>query len=142
MGKFLVLSLPWSARKRSSRYHSSFSPPKNRLLTVISARGTSGELRHPRRSRYRCSLPGTAGFAGPHCTEPEVLRFGSRDCLRLRIQSSTAMLGSLVPGVWKIYFPDFDFAAGAASGGCTSDGFTQFTLNGPAPCTCTMVSPL
>src|SRR5258708_2600767 len=30
---------------------------------------------------------------------------------------------------------DFGFAAAAAgaSGGCTSDGFTQFTLNGPAP---------
>jgi len=26
----------------------SFPPPKNRLLTVISARGTSGDLRHPR----------------------------------------------------------------------------------------------
>src|SRR5467141_3315533 len=39
---------------------------------------------------------------------------------------------------------DFGFAAAAigASGGCTSDGFTQFTLNGPAPCTCTIVSPL
>ncbi len=30
---------------------------------------------------------------------------------------------------------DFGFAAApaGASGGCTSDGFTQFTLNGPAP---------
>src|SRR6266852_5157801 len=39
---------------------------------------------------------------------------------------------------------DFGLAAAAAgaSGGCTSDGFTQFTLNGPAPCTCTTVSPL
>ncbi len=39
---------------------------------------------------------------------------------------------------------DFGFAAAAAgaSGGGTSDGFTQFTLNGPAPWTCTMVSPL
>src|SRR3982074_333707 len=39
---------------------------------------------------------------------------------------------------------DFGFAAAAdgASGGCTSDGFTQFTLNGPAPGTCTIVSPL
>src|ERR1700756_2012230 len=36
---------------------------------------------------------------------------------------------------------DFAFAAGA-SGGMTSDGFTQFTLNGPAPGTCTIVSPL
>src|SRR6202011_2156208 len=44
----------------------------------LKMRGTSGELRHPRRSRYRCSLPGLAGFAGPRCTEPEVPRFGSR----------------------------------------------------------------
>src|SRR5580692_1119353 len=41
-------------------------------------RGTSGDLRHPRQSRYRCSLPGLAGFAGPRCTEPEVPRSGSR----------------------------------------------------------------
>ena len=33
-------------------------------------------------------------------------------------------------------------AAAGASGGGTSDGFTQFTLKGPAPWTCTMVSPL
>src|SRR5258707_3984365 len=85
-------------------------------------RGTSGELRHPRRSRYRCSLPGLAGFAGPRCTEPEVPRFGSRDFLRLRIQSSTAMLASLVLDVWKIYFPDFDFVAAASAGCVPADG--------------------
>jgi hypothetical protein len=28
---------------------------------------------------------------------------------------------------------DFGFAAAGASGGSTSDGLTQFTLNGPAP---------
>ncbi len=50
----------------------------NRALEVFPARGTSGDLRHPRRSRYRCSLPGLAGFAGPRCTEPEVPRSGSR----------------------------------------------------------------
>jgi hypothetical protein len=43
-----------------------------------SMRGTSGDLGHPRQSRYRCSLPGLAGFAGPRCTEPEVPRSGSR----------------------------------------------------------------
>jgi hypothetical protein len=46
-------------------------------------RGTSGGLRRTRRSRYRCSLPGLAGFAGPRRTEPEVPRSGSRasrDC--------------------------------------------------------------
>ncbi len=30
---------------------------------------------------------------------------------------------------------DFGFAAAGAFGGCTSDGFTQFTLNGPSPWT-------
>ncbi len=39
-------------------------------------RGTSGPLRHPKCSRYRCSLPGLAGFAGHRCTEPEVPRIG------------------------------------------------------------------
>src|SRR4029077_6590380 len=41
-------------------------------------RGTSGTLRHTKRSRYRCSLPGLAGFAGLRRTEPEVPRIGSR----------------------------------------------------------------
>src|SRR5581483_8856139 len=50
-------------------------PSIDRLLPV---RGTSGHPRHPRLSRYRCSLPGLAGFAGPRCTEPEVPRSGSR----------------------------------------------------------------
>ena len=39
-------------------------------------RGTSGPLRHTRLTRYRCSLPGLAGFAGNRCTEPEVPRIG------------------------------------------------------------------
>src|SRR5258707_14720339 len=50
---------------------------------VISARGTSGDLGHTKLSRYRCSLPGLAGFAGLRCTEPEVPRSGSpaeQDC--------------------------------------------------------------
>src|SRR5690349_2908728 len=47
-------------------------------------RGTSGELRHPRLTRYRCSLPGLAGFAGPRCTEPEVPRSGARALSRGR----------------------------------------------------------
>jgi hypothetical protein len=34
----------------------------------------------------------------------------------------------------------FSFAEGAASGGCTSDGFTEFNLNGPVPGTWMMVS--
>ena len=49
-------------------------------------RGTPGDLRHPRRSRYRCSLPGLAGFAGPRCTEPEVPRSGS-NCFPCRKRS-------------------------------------------------------
>src|SRR5450755_4543247 len=47
-------------------------------------RGTSVHPRHTWLTRYRCSLPGLAGFAGPRCTEPEVPRFNSRtfpDCL-------------------------------------------------------------
>src|SRR5665213_1658966 len=39
-------------------------------------RGTSGTPRHTKRSRYRCSLPGLAGFTGNRCTEPEVPRIG------------------------------------------------------------------
>src|SRR5690242_682860 len=35
-------------------------------------RGTSGTPRHTKLTRYRCSLPGLAGFAGNRCTEPEV----------------------------------------------------------------------
>src|SRR5271154_1239576 len=35
-------------------------------------RGTSGDRRHTKLTRYRCSLPGLAGFAGNRCTEPEV----------------------------------------------------------------------
>src|ERR1700689_1291972 len=35
-------------------------------------RGTSGTPRHTKRTRYRCSLPGLAEFAGNRCTEPEV----------------------------------------------------------------------
>src|SRR5271156_2648743 len=34
--------------------------------------GTSGHPRHTKLTRYRCSLPGLAGFAGNRCTEPEV----------------------------------------------------------------------
>ena len=40
-------------------------------------RGTSGTPRHTRLTRYRCSLPGLAGFAGNRCTEPEVPPIGS-----------------------------------------------------------------
>jgi len=64
-----------------------FAGSSCRLWTVncwlLSARGTSGDLGHTRPSRYRCSLPGLAGFAGPRCTEPEVPRSGSpamQDC--------------------------------------------------------------
>jgi hypothetical protein len=54
-------------------------------------RGTSGTPRHTKRSRYRCSLPGLAGFAGLRRTEPEVPRIGSLfTTKRLQSQSSTA----------------------------------------------------
>src|SRR5580765_1595506 len=35
-----------------------------------------------------------------------------------------------------------NYFAGLVSGGITSDGLTQFTLNGPMPLTCTMVAVL
>src|SRR5467141_2315154 len=58
---------------------------------TLQMRGTSGTPRRTKRSRYRCSLPGLAGFAGLRRTEPEVPRIGSRACkLRLRRKSSTA----------------------------------------------------
>src|ERR1700682_1849547 len=44
----------------------------------LQMRGTSGTPRRTKRSRYRCSLPGLAGFAGLRRTEPEVPRIGSR----------------------------------------------------------------
>ena len=43
-----------------------------------SIRGTSESPRHTRLTRYRCSLPGLAGFAGPRCTKSEVPRLGSQ----------------------------------------------------------------
>ena len=48
--------------------------PAHRLEAT---RGTSGTPRHTRLTRYRCSLPGLAGFAGNRCTEPEVPPIGS-----------------------------------------------------------------
>src|SRR5580704_19054442 len=44
---------------------------------LAATRGTSGTPRHTRLTRYRCSLPGLAGFAGNRCTEPEVPPIGS-----------------------------------------------------------------
>src|SRR5579862_2461088 len=43
-------------------------------------RGTSGTPRHTKLARYRCSLPGLAGFAGNRCTEPEVPPNGGPRC--------------------------------------------------------------
>src|SRR6266566_8096976 len=58
---------------------------------TLQMRGTSGPPRRTKRSRYRCSLPGLAGFAGLRRTEPEVPRIGSRAFkVRLRRKSSTA----------------------------------------------------
>src|ERR1700681_4284193 len=57
----------------------------------LQMRGTSGTPRRTKRSRYRCSLPGLAGFAGLRRTEPEVPRIGSRAFKeRLRKNSSIA----------------------------------------------------
>src|SRR6267143_3057412 len=61
------------------------------IACTLQMRGTSGTPRRTKRSRYRCSLPGLAGFAGLRRTEPEVPRIDSRACkLRLRRKSSTA----------------------------------------------------
>jgi hypothetical protein len=66
------------------------SSPTN-SIGAFQMRGTSGTPRHTNRSRYRCSLPGLAGFAGLRRTEPEVPRIGSRSTRkRLPRQSSTA----------------------------------------------------
>src|SRR3977135_818245 len=46
-------------------------------VCTLQMRGTSGTPRRTKRSRYRCSLPGLAGFAGLRRTEPEVPRIGS-----------------------------------------------------------------
>src|ERR1700682_5358532 len=62
----------------------------------------------------------------------------SRDCELSLAQRCCARS----PLASTILRQDLDFAAGDASGAGTSDGFTQFTLNGPAPWICTMVSPL
>jgi hypothetical protein len=52
---------------------------------------------------------------------------------RLLRQFNTATLRWLASTLAPVDY-DLGFAAaGAASGGCTSDGFTQFTLKGPAP---------
>src|SRR6266550_8820108 len=57
---------------------------------TLQMRGTSGTPRRTKRSRYRCSLPGLAGFAGLRRTEPEVPRIDSRALkVRLRRKSST-----------------------------------------------------
>jgi len=62
---------------------------RTRGFQLFPVRGTSGDLRHPRCSRYRCSLPGLAGFAGPRCTEPEAPRSGSRCRTTAGIQFNT-----------------------------------------------------
>ena len=72
----LPVGSPWETTNPEHRF--SLLETDNRALEIFPARGTSGDLRHPRRSRYRCSLPGLAGFAGPRCTEPEVPRSGGR----------------------------------------------------------------
>jgi len=74
--------LAWEGRPlaRRSCVSSQFTRHAFPLAPATAAepeRGTSGSPRHTNRSRYRCSLPGLAGFAGTRCTEPEVPRSGS-----------------------------------------------------------------
>jgi hypothetical protein len=72
-----------------------------------SIRGTSESPRHTWLTRYRCSLPGLAGFAGPRCTEPEVPRCGSRKRCDCKEKSNTAFesllrkrrLGTRMPSI-------------------------------------------
>src|SRR5208337_485242 len=61
------------------------------LKTAFAIRGTSGSPRHTWLTRYRCSLPGLEGFAGPRCTEPEVPRIGSRALRVCNPQLSTPL---------------------------------------------------
>ena len=67
--------------------------PDNRFLIsdhVVKKRGTPVHPRHTWLTRYRCSLPGLAGFAGPRCTEPEVPRLCSRRTSDCHINAITA----------------------------------------------------
>jgi len=57
---------------------------------LAATRGTSGTPRHTRLTRYRCSLPGLAGFAGNRCTEPEVPPIGSPRAKNFRAQNCSA----------------------------------------------------
>src|SRR5215467_5481980 len=98
-----------------------------------SVRGTSGDLRHPRRSRYRCSLPGLAGFAGPRCTEPEVPRSGSRISLHgtlgatadknssTALRTRTKMRQALAASIWKLLQNSVDAAQNSST--LSADGF-------------------
>ena len=53
---------------------------------------------------------------------------------RVQIEFSTAILCWLATETRPVdYDLGFAAAAGAASAGCTSEAFTQFTLKGPAP---------
>src|SRR5215468_12420125 len=54
-------------------------------------RGTSESPRHTWLTRYRCSLPGLAGFAGPRCTEPEVPRSDSQLLADYQIKLNIAL---------------------------------------------------
>src|SRR2546428_11146985 len=98
--------LPVVSCSETARPEHSFSllESNNHALEIFPARGTSGDLRHPRRSRYRCSLPGLAGFAGPRCTEPEVPRSGSRALSRVREEKS-----SIAPRVQRGRTPHLTF---------------------------------
>src|SRR5260221_4055692 len=87
---FLLCVLCVEIRKAQHREHRG-SHRTTEKPCMLQMRGTSGTPRRTKRSRYRCSLPGLAGFAGLRRTEPEVPRIGSRVFKeRLRRKSSTA----------------------------------------------------
>ncbi len=90
--------------------------------------GTSGPLRHTKRSRYRCSLPGLAEFAGNRCTEPEVPRIGSPASSETTRGSLAQRAGRRKKTPRRAHF----FALPPLELG-SSSGFTQKTLNGAMP---------
>src|SRR5260370_42221996 len=93
-------------------------------------RGTSGELRHPRRSRYRCSLPGLAGFAGPRCAEPEVPRSGTRAQFPASAEKSLAH--SIAEELWSKLL--FRYVSQSLSINSTHRAAIQLTMIGNRKC--------
>src|SRR6266478_7523360 len=98
-------------------------------------RGTSGETAAPEAFPVPLLPSGPGGVRGTslHRARSSTLRHSrtTRGCqCEFSIQNLALPSAPVATGNY-----DFGFAGAAAgaSGGITSDGFTQFTLNGPAP---------